>query len=498
MKINKYIFFLFYLIVNFSFSQDIFEGYTLFTPQVLLNGGATTYLIDNNYNTIQSWEHQNGPASMPYLIAGDSVGIENSYLIYPFRVENPTMQSGGVGGGVQCLSWDGQLIWEFILSNDNYQHHHDIEPLPNGNILVIAWERKTATEAYNAGRSSLDGNPLNEMWSTAILEIEPAENGSVEVVWEWHLWDHLIQDINPDTENYGIISENPQLFNINNGVIGGGAGMPGAANADWMHVNAISYHKDWDQIVISSRYQNEIFVIDHSTTIEQAASHSGGNYGKGGDFLYRWGNPQNYNRGTIDDRILNAQHSVNWVPNNYPGSNNFIFFNNYQTGGGPMGESAVLEFIPPVDLNGNYTLDENSSYGPSNYIWSFQENIFTPIQGGSFRLPNGNTLITDCDDARILEVTNSGNIVWEYTNNESSNVVIARSQKYAIDYFDGIDNEIIGDINVDGIINILDIISLINLILDGYYVNYADLNQDGFINILDVVSLSNIILNSMD
>jgi len=42
-------------------------------------------------------------------------------------------------------------------------------------------------------------------------------------------------------------------------------------------------------------------VIDHSTTTAQAAGHSGGTYGKGGDLLYRWGNPNAYQHGTAAD-----------------------------------------------------------------------------------------------------------------------------------------------------------------------------------------------------
>ncbi len=260
MKNNKYLYILLLVILGISSSQEVFEGYTLFTPQIGFGGGATTNLMDNEYTIIQSWEHSNGAASMPYLIPGDEPGFENTLLIYPYRVDNPTMESGGVGGAVQCLSWHGELIWEYVLSNDDYQHHHDVEPLPNGNVLMIAWEKKTASEGYAMGREEID-NPLNQMWSEAIFEIQPDGNGSAEVVWEWHLWDHLVQDYCPDCPNYATISNHPELFNINNGYAGTASG-PGGANADWIHINAIHYHEEWDQIVFSSRYQSEIFVID--------------------------------------------------------------------------------------------------------------------------------------------------------------------------------------------------------------------------------------------
>ena len=479
-------------VISIIYSQDIFEGYVLFTPGGGGGGGsATTYLKDNNLNNINTWNHSNGAASMPYLIFGDEPGWENTLLVYPYRVNNPTMEAGGVGGAFEVLNWDGELIWEYELSNDDYQHHHDVEPLPNGNILMIAWEKKTATEAYSAGRTSLNGNPLNQMWSSAIFEIAHDGNGGGEVVWEWHLWDHLIQDADPNDENYGVVKDHPELFDINVGSIG--VGGPGGANADWMHINAIHYHPEWDQIVISSRYQSEIFVIDHSTTTEEAAGHTGGSYGKGGDFLYRWGNPKNYNRGSEIDQILKEQHSINWIPNGYPGEGNFILFNNYSNGFGPLGESSVLEFVPPVDNDGNYFIEEDQPFGPDSYIWFYDINIFSPFQGGAFRLPNGNTLITDCDSAYILEVTESGNIVWEYSES-GNNVAIARAQKYGNEYFDLID-QIIGDLNDDGIINILDIIYIINLILNNQESGTGDLNDDGIINILDIIILSNMILN---
>ena len=234
------------------FSQEVFEGYTLFTPGGGGGGGATTYLKDNNLNNIQTWSHSRGAASMPYLMPGEEPGYENTLLLYPYRVSNPTMESGGVGGAFEVLTWDGDLVWEYELSNYDYQHHHDVEPLPNGNVLVIAWERKTAAESYAAGRQSIN-NPLNQMWSTAIFEIQHDGNGGGVVVWEWHLWDHLVQDIDTNGDNYGVVADHPELFNINQGNVGSSGG-PGGANADWMHINAVAYNAKFDQIAFSSRY----------------------------------------------------------------------------------------------------------------------------------------------------------------------------------------------------------------------------------------------------
>ena len=42
-----------FLFLFLPLSAEVFEGYTLFTPQVGIGGNATTYLIDNDHNIIQ-------------------------------------------------------------------------------------------------------------------------------------------------------------------------------------------------------------------------------------------------------------------------------------------------------------------------------------------------------------------------------------------------------------------------------------------------------------
>ncbi len=459
-------------------NAQVYDGYTLFTPMSAFDDNATTYLMNNDYEFLNTWTHDQGPASMPYLLTDGSI-------IYPYRVPFPTMSAGGVGGGIQKQSWDGEILWEYEFANEQYQHHHDVEPLPNGNILIIVWEKKTAQEAYDMGRETID-NPLNVMWSSAILELEP-ESG--EIVWEWHIWDHTVQDVNSELSNFGIISEHPELFDINCGSVGNDAGGPQGANADWMHINAIHYNSILDQIVISSRTQNEIFILDHSTSAEEVSGHSGGNSGMGGDFLYRWGNPENYGRGDESDRILSSQHSINWIPAGYPGGGNLILFNNFHEDN----TSAVLEFSPPIDGN-NYAIIEGESFGPETWEWIYTGDITTPMQGGAFRLPNGNTLITQTHTATVIEVDSEGNELWSFTHEGESSYWIARCEKYSPDY---LGNLLLGDMNSDGSLNVLDVVILANLILDGDTSNPAgDLNQDGSQNILDIVILINLILNS--
>jgi hypothetical protein len=468
------------------FSQDVYDGLLLFSPTAGGGGiNGITYLMDNNENIVHTWNFSNGAASMPYL-------MPDSSIVYPYRVSNPTMNSGGVGGGVAQLSWDGEVLWNYVVSNSVYQHHHDVEPLPNGNILIIAWENFSWAEAQEMGRTSID-NPLNQMWSEAILEYNPTQD---EIVWEWHLWDHLVQDIDEQfNATYGNISDHPELFNINQGNVGSNGG-PGGPNADWMHINAIAYNEELDQIVFSSRHQDEIFIIDHSTTTEQASTHSGGNSGMGGDILYRWGNPQNYGRGTNSDHILDSQHGVNWIKSGYSGEGNLILFNN----GFTNNASAGMEFITPLNDNGTYDIENNEPFGPTTVEWYFSQNgMQTGVQGGAFRLPNGNTIITEADDAIIYEVNPDGDVVWNYTYS-GNNSMIARCTKYDLSNLGG--NYILyGDVNFDNVINVLDVIQVINFILGvstptAEQLISADMNEDALVNVTDIVMIVNYILNN--
>ena len=474
-----------FLFIHIIWGQS-FDGMTLFSPtQGGGDGNFSTVLMDNDINIINSWSHPRGSASMAYL-------LEDSTLVYPYRVQNPSMSAGGVGGGISKYNWEGDLLWSYEFANEQYQHHHDIEPLPNGNILVIVWERKTADEAYAVGRQSID-NSLNEMWAEAILEIQPVGTNEVNIVWEWHLWDHLIQNMNPGLDNYGVIESHPELQDVNYGSAGSDQG-PGGSNGDWKHLNAIAYNDPLDQIVLSSRHHDEIYIIDHSTTTEEAAGHTGGNSGMGGDYLYRWGNPQAYNMGTSVNHLLAGQHGVNWIPEGYPGAGNLILFNNNYVGNST---AAVFEIVPPINESGLYTISPNQPFGPDEPIWIHAGSFYTQMQGGAFRLPNGNTLVTDCNDATMFEVTMDHNTVWSH--DYGGQYFIARAQKYPMDYLGGgFPDFTLGDVDFSGNLDVFDLYYILDMSSGNGYPSTpaADYNGDGNVTITDAIMLLQFIINN--
>ncbi len=364
-------------------------GYTLFAPV----GSTTTYLIDSYGRLVHTWPSSYRPALSAYL-------LENGNLL-----RTASMTDGG--GGFELIAWDGTLLWSFEYFDEvaGYQSHHDVEQLPNGNVLVLVRDIKSLAEAEQAGRdpSLLTGARLNVEY---VIEVDQTGPTTGDIVWEWHLWDHLIQDFDPTKDNYGSVSEHPELVDINFAIDG---------RAEWLHGNSIAYNAELDQIVISYRNLGEIMVIDHSTTTAEAASHSGGARGIGGDILYRWGNPQSYRAGTPDDQQLFVQHDACWIPDDLPGGGNLLVFNNGT--GRPDGDySSVEEISSPVDSEGEYPiLTPGTSFGPVSPTWTYAaEGFYSPHISGSQRLSNGNTLICEGNSGRFIEVIPDGTILWEY------------------------------------------------------------------------------------
>lgn len=379
-------------------SDDSYDGYTLFAVR------ENTYLIDNCGRLIHQWEGE--------TIVGNSVYLlENGNLLRTARIGG-VYNGGGSGGRIELVNWDNELLWSFDYSTQEYQQHHDIEPLPNGNILLIAWEGHTQEEAISLGKDPEEVNSFG-IWSEQIIEIEPTGSEGGNIVWEWHLWDHLIQDFDSSKPNYGNIAEHPELVNLN---FEPNEGM-GGASADWIHFNAIDYNAELDQIVVSSRHFSEFWVIDHSTTTEEAAGHTGGSNGKGGDLIYRWGNPQAYQRGDSSSQFLFGQHDVHWIPDGLHGAGNFLMYSNGV--GRPEGNySSIEEVVSPILEDGNYEIEEGMPYLPQGAIWNYTadpaNSFFSGVVSGVQRLPNGNTLICEGNSGHLFEVASDGTLVWDY------------------------------------------------------------------------------------
>ncbi len=370
-----------------SASDLVAEGYTL----IPASGDKDVYLIDNCGRIVHDWNTECRETLANYI---DKAGN----LIRSCREEG-FATGGGVGGKLERYSWDGEREWFITIADDRYHLHHDFEVLDNGNILILAYERFTVKEWKELGSTTtlMEG----DVFSEAILEIQPVESKEYEIVWEWHLSDHLVQDVSADFIGFGDIMENKSKMDINVNTAG--------TVKDWIHFNSISYNDETNQIILSSKFLNEIYVIEKTETSDVAAADSGGRYEVGGDFLYRWGNESNYDKSSSSGSQIANQHNVQWFGKE---TNTISIFNN-----GDEGESSVLEVILPQTNEKNYVnLEEH--YEDASIVRTVlnidEESFYSSVTSGAQRLENGNMIFTISKENRIVEVDKDNKVVWLY------------------------------------------------------------------------------------
>ncbi len=409
----------------FNYSEESYEGYTL-----IAGFSNEVFLIDNCGLKVHKWSLNSQPGMVTYL-------LEDGRLLRAGRT-NSAFNGGGSGGLVQIYNWDSELIWSYRFSNEFEHQHHDLEILPNGNILVLAWDRVLYEEAVQLGR---DPELLTEdgIWLEKVVEIKPIGTDEINTVWTWSLRDHVVQDRFPELVTFGNISDNFRKLDLNYST---------QQTVDIIHCNSIDYNPHLDQILLSSRSMSEIWIIDHSTTTSEAALSEGGNAGHGGDFLYRWGNPQTYQRGSEMDKVSFGQHDANWIVDGLEGAGNIILYNNGTSRIGPD-YSEVIEIALPLDSDGNYEIIGEQAFGPIDFEWVYGDGdeafFFSSRMSGVQRLGNGNTLVCSADRGQIFELTADNDIVWEYISPVSSGGIISqgntaagntlfRAYRYGIDY----------------------------------------------------------------
>ncbi len=386
-------------LISYDITQS-YQGYTLIYP----HNQPNAYLLNNCGEIVHTWEDAEDfrPGNTARILSdGSLIKTKRKSLV----AEDPIWAGGG-GEYVEIRSWDNDLLWSYQLNNENARLHHDVEILPSGNVLMLAWEKKTKEEAIAAGRDTTLLSQ-DELWPDYLFEVDTASN---EIVWEWHVWDHLIQDYDESKENFGFVDDHPGRVDINWDT--------NDAKADWMHSNSIDFSQELNQIMLSVPTFNEIWIIDHSTTTEQAATNFGGLSNHGGEILYRIGNPQTYGRGDSTDQILFYQHDAHWhnpfLPTSHPAYGSVICFNNR------VGEdfSAIETFRTSWEMYEFDYLLEDDVFPPSVF-----ENTITHPDPSSFAssglssaqyLPNGNLLACSGRQGYIMELTPDNEVVWEY------------------------------------------------------------------------------------
>lgn len=366
--------------------KGISDGYTLISAA----GMKATYLINNDGFVVHYWKHDVATSKSAYILPDGS-------LLRTMRKEK-----GDVGDSIQRLSWDGEMLWEYTTDQDMQRIHHDIEPLPNGNVLAVVWERIPKAEYVAAGRNP-DTVPDGILWLDTVHEIKPSGKVGGEVVWRWSPWDHAVQDFDETKANYGDPSEHPYRIDLNQL-----REETGRFNklADWLHINSVQYNAKRDEIMLSLQAMSEVWVVSKKT----------------GKMVYRFGNPQRYGKGTDADRTLFNPHDANTIADGLKGEGNIILFNNVShIKPGKPPASSVLEVRPPFKKDGKWPApNEEGVFPPCETVWEYTglpgAGFYSPIFSSAQRLPNGGTLIGVGAPGKMIEVDADGKRVWEFVN----------------------------------------------------------------------------------
>jgi len=409
---------LIFLLFNFSilFAQN---GIQLNTPEaengyMLLTRFGEAILLNNCGEIVHEWDLDNTFVSYhcKLLPNGNIIYIENGFIVE--------------------RDWDSDIVNSTFVSGVSCDYEIDV--LPNGNYLVVGRRNISQTEAVNLGFDTSVQQPSK---LDVVVEVNPTTS---EIVWEWDIRDHLIQDFNANAENYGVVADNPRKLDI--GALG---------TYDWTFeesfmINGMDYNEELDQIVLSVRKMSEFIIIDHSTTTEEAASSEGGNYGHGGDILYRWGNPQNYEQGTEEDRILYYQHNPQWIKAGEHAGKISVFNNGLDRPVPTLDDrySSVEIVNPPVNADGTYNFTAGEIFEPSNPELSYNELTFPGLEfyssyvSSAKVLENGNIFITVGIDNYDIEINAAGELVWQYNYENAGGF---RTEKFDVNYaaFEGRD-----------------------------------------------------------
>jgi len=394
------------------------DGYTLVAPLTDMK----TYLIDMDGNEVHTWTAN--------LTAGATAKLlENGDLLRAGNLHNSTFGSvGGAAGRITEFDWDSNAVWHYDHSSSTECTHHDFTVLPNGNILMIMWVAVPDADVLDAGRAP-GTFTSGKFWADSIIEVQPVQPSGGNIVWQWNVMDHVVQDYDQGDGHYGDPAQHPELVDIN---------YPAQITNDWTHINSVAYNAQYDQIMLTTPNLSEIWVIDHSTTTLEAAGSTGGTYGHGGDLLYRWGNPAAYRGGPASDQQLFGCHNGHWNAPGLDGAGDILIFND-KAGQAPNPPySSIVQITAPQNVDGSYHMD-GTEWGPQLPTWSFIDTppdlFYSPLMGSAQRLPGGDTLICSAVQGWIFEVDATGVLKWEYHNQHpNANASVFAVLRYPPDY----------------------------------------------------------------
>ena len=348
-------------------SGKAYDGYTLYAPLT----SKKTFLIDMEGNLIHTWESQYYPGLYAEL-------LPNGNLLRAARPGIVYCGIDGVGGYMEEFNWDGKVVWSFKdMYTKNQVQHHCFQRLPNGNTMILGWERIENEKMIAKGRDpktiptkSIKNKGIyhRDFWLDFVWEVNP----SGKIVWEWHVFDHLGKGPDKLDPNYILPLPVGEIYTY----------------YDYSHFNSVEYIPETNQVLMNSRNLSEFYLIDYKT----------------GKIEYRWGNPCAYGAGKCPsyfdagDQKMFGSHDARWLGNGKVS----VFDNGSENPEGTRSRVLIVN-TKTNEIEWKYEAWDQSSF-------------FTHRQGMAQTLPNGNMFITSSNVGHLFEVTKRGEIVWDFVS----------------------------------------------------------------------------------
>jgi hypothetical protein len=319
---------------------------SLFTPTVIAAvTGGNTEVGELRRGTVES------PANGSTVVAIQGFHFEGQGS----KKKPARLVSAGPRGGT-----------DWVFNGDKYgaRWFYDVDPLPNGNLLVVS-TNPDGTLVYE-----LDPDTKEQVW---VEELDMHDTHDVDMYNETHL---AIANMRAWNESCSCPDDRVVLYDREDDEVDWEwtfrnhypEDTDGGYNEDWTHVNDVDLVDNGSKLLLSPRNFDQAVIVDVESK----------------EITERLGSDGNH-------EIMDEQHNPDYLETE-------------------DGQPTVLV----ADSEGDRIVEYTKVDGEWELVWELGSSKTFNWPRDADRLPNGNTLVTDSLNHRVIEVTPQGKIVWEY------------------------------------------------------------------------------------
>ena len=258
----------------------------------------------------------------------------------------------------------GGTEWVFDGTQYGARWFYDVDPLPNGNLLVVSTNPE-GTLVYE-----LDPDTKEQVW---VEELPYHDTHDVDRYNETHL---AIANMRAWNESCSCPDDRVVLYDREDSEVDWEwtfrnhypESTDGGYSEDWTHVNDVEVLDNGETLMLSPRNFDQVVFVDVES----------------GEITDRLG-------ADGDHDVLHEQHNPDYLETE-------------------DGDPTILV----ADSENDRVVEYTKTDGEWELVWELGSSETFNWPRDADRLPNGNTLVVDSLNHRVVEVTPEGRIVWEY------------------------------------------------------------------------------------